>query len=142
MAEPMTPEQVPADLVELGVEASDDYTDRAEQWTSGDHVRAILAAVLPAYREMVNDEWRRKLGMHPDQIRERLAAPARPDSREEILARLLPDVAPIVLREAADAYDAHLMAGGDPNIPCMWLRNRANQIEAAASDAAHTRKDT
>jgi hypothetical protein len=50
MAEPMTPEQVPGDLVELGVEASDDYTDRAEQWTSGDHVRAILAAVLPADR--------------------------------------------------------------------------------------------
>ena len=57
MAAEMTPAQVPAVLVELGVEASDDYTDHSyESWTNAGHVRAVLARVLPAYAAMVREE--------------------------------------------------------------------------------------
>jgi hypothetical protein len=129
MAEPMTPEHVPADLVETAYEAWG-------IWGTG-HMRRdlphVLAAVMPAIRQAAREEMVREFGIHPEQTAERLKQPARPDSREEIIARLIPDVAPTVLREAADAYDAHLMAGGDPNIPCMWLRNRANRIEQEAA---------
>lgn len=35
------------------------------------------------------------------------------------------------LQEAADAYHAHLAAGGDPNYPCTWLRRRADEIDGS-----------
>lgn len=46
-----------------------------------------LAEQVAAIRAMVRDDILRKMGIHPDQIAERLAQPAKPDSLEEIQAR-------------------------------------------------------
>lgn len=132
MAEPMTPEQVPADLVETAYEAWG-------IWGTG-HMRRdlphVLAAVMPAIRQAAREEMLREFGIHPEQTAERLKQPARPDSRKEIIARLLLDVAPTALREAA--ADAEAKPGSYWPHFAGWLRTRAEQIATAASDAAHT----
>jgi hypothetical protein len=146
VAEPMTSEQVPAGLPpELSTARMRFWVclnreHRFVDWVDGvatcpdcGLTSEMTGRFAATAKQVGREEVLRELGIHPEQTAERLKQPARPDSREEILARLIPDVAPTVLREAADAYedDRDALLGSVWG----WLNARADRIEQGSDHA-------
>lgn len=108
----MKPEDVPDDLVDLFDKGSYErcraYTGNSPTVSENEYFRGGLAAVLPVHKAMVRAEWFKELFGDPV---ERLKEPMRPDSREEIIGRMLDHLTLDELRRVAQTAADRITRG-------------------------------